>query len=284
MDDLKLYAASTDQLDSLIHSVRILSQDIRMSFGLDKCAVLAMRRGRQQHSSGIELLDGTSMREVADVGYKCLGILQLDQTLNAKMKAKNWEEYIRRVKKLCRSKLSGENLIMGNNSWAVAVVRYGAGIVEWTKEELANLDRKTQKIMSMNGGLHTRSNVARPYLPSVAECVKKESKSLHGYLTDGQEWMLKAAWEERVIVDTTEPLEDYKKRVYEEKVRDGKDKPLHGVFVRDTKEIAGEESWKWLHNGHLKKETEGLICAAQEQALRSNSVKCHIDKTNDSFM
>ena len=221
MDDLKLYAARKDQLDSLIHSVRIFSQDIRMSFGLDTCAVLEKRRGKQQHSSGIELPDGTSMREVADVGYKYLGILQLDQTLNAKMKAKIWEEYIRRVKKLCRSKLSGGNLIMEINSWAVAVVRYGAGIVEWTKEELANLDRKMRKIMSMNSGLHTRNNVARLYLLrkeggrgliSVAECVEKESKSLHGYLTDSQEWMLKAAWEERVIVDTTESLEDYKKR------------------------------------------------------------------------
>ena len=49
------------------------------------------------------------------------------------------------------------------------------------------------------------------WLASVAECVEKESKSLHGYLTDGQEWMLKAAWEEKVIVEMTEPLEDYKK-------------------------------------------------------------------------
>ena len=60
MDDLELYAESKDQLDSLIQSVRILSQDIRMSFGLDKCVVLAMKRGRKQHSSGVELPSGTS--------------------------------------------------------------------------------------------------------------------------------------------------------------------------------------------------------------------------------
>ena len=33
---------------------------------------------------------------------------------------------------------------------------------------------------------------------------------------------------------------------------------------------------------YLKKETEEMICAAQEQALRTNSVKCYIDKTSDS--
>jgi len=51
MDDLKLYGANRDQLDSLIQVVRIFSQDIKMSFGLEKCAVLEMRRGRQVDSS-----------------------------------------------------------------------------------------------------------------------------------------------------------------------------------------------------------------------------------------
>ena len=41
----------------------------------------------------------------------------------------------------------------------------------------------------------------------------------------------------------------------------------------------GEESWRWLRNGFLKKETEGLILAAQEQALRTNLIKYSIDKT-----
>ena len=44
MDDLKLYGASKDQLDSLVQVVRVFSQDTRMSFGLDKCAILEMRR------------------------------------------------------------------------------------------------------------------------------------------------------------------------------------------------------------------------------------------------
>ena len=59
------------------------------------------------------------------MGYKYLGIPQLDQTLNAKMKAKIGEEYIRRVKKLFRFKLNGGNLVLEINSWAVAVVRCG---------------------------------------------------------------------------------------------------------------------------------------------------------------
>lgn len=33
-----------------------------------------------------------------------------------------------------------------------------------------------------------------------------------------------------------------------------------------------------MRNGDLKKQTEGLIAATQEQALRTNSIKAHIDK------
>ena len=80
------------------------------------------------------------------------------------MKGKITSEKIRRVEKLCRSKLNGGNLIDGINTWAVGVVRYSAGIVDWTMEEVANMDR-TRKILAMNGCLHTRSNVARLYLP-----------------------------------------------------------------------------------------------------------------------
>ena len=44
-----------------------------------------------------------------------------------------------------------------------------------------------------------------------------------------------------------------------------------------------DNTWKWLTNGELKKETEGFIIAAQDQALRTNAIKTKIDKTaNDS--
>ena len=60
---------------------------------------------------------------------------------------------------------SYQNLINGVNVWAVGVVRKSAGIVNWTKEELVNMDRRPRKVMAMNGCVHTTSNVARLYTP-----------------------------------------------------------------------------------------------------------------------
>ena len=37
------------------------------------------------------------------------------------------------------------------NAWAVAVLRYGAGIQQWKESELKDVDRKSKKTMTMYG-------------------------------------------------------------------------------------------------------------------------------------
>ena len=58
MDDLKLYVSNDNKIDSLVKVVKIVSGDIGMQFGFDKCAVLKMKRGKQIHCEGIDLGDG----------------------------------------------------------------------------------------------------------------------------------------------------------------------------------------------------------------------------------
>ena len=101
LDDLKLYEASKDQLDSLVQVVRIFLQDIRMALGLDKREILETIRGGQVGSRRIDLPDDQHIRQVEEEVYKHLGILQLDVTLNTKMKDKITSEYVRRVNKPC---------------------------------------------------------------------------------------------------------------------------------------------------------------------------------------
>ena len=68
----------TNQLDSLTQTARIFSEDICMKFGLDKCAILEMKRGNKVKSTGTELPDQSKIVEASSEGYKYLGILQLD--------------------------------------------------------------------------------------------------------------------------------------------------------------------------------------------------------------
>ena len=142
------------------------------------------------------------------------------------MKGRITSECVRRVKKLCKYKLNGGNVTSGINAWAVSVLRYSAGIVDWTVEELVSMDKRTRKTLAINGCMYTRrSNIVRLYLRgrkegrrgliSIEECVRKESKSLHGHLRETTEWMLQAALKEVLVED--ENLQEYQKRRQEER-------------------------------------------------------------------
>ena len=56
---------------------------------------------------------------------------------------------------------------------------------------------------------------------------------------------------------------------------------MHGQFLRQTEDVTNRDQWLWLQEGSLKRETETLIMAAQEQAVRTNLVKAKIDKTQE---
>lgn len=60
------------------------------------------------------------------------------------MKVEIKMECLRRVKIILKSKLNARNVVMAINSRAVSLIRYGAGIVDPTKAELQEMDRKTR--------------------------------------------------------------------------------------------------------------------------------------------
>lgn len=45
VDDLKLYAESKQQLEVLLTVTQQFSDDIKMNFGLDKCATIEIKKG-----------------------------------------------------------------------------------------------------------------------------------------------------------------------------------------------------------------------------------------------
>ena len=201
-------------------------------------------------------------------------------------------EYLRRAKLVMRSKLHGRNKIKATNTWAVSLLRYRAGIIKWSKEELQAIDRKTRKIMTMNKELHPRSDVARIYvarkkggrgLISCESCVKEEENNLSWYIKNNEEIMLRKVEAMGMVnvKDTVKPSE-YKRNKNQGKEKEWKEKVMHGQYLRDKTGVDWERTWQWVTNGDLKGCTESLIFSAQEQALRTNYIKFHIDKTIDS--
>ena len=98
----------------------------------------------------------------------------MDDFKDESVKDRLSKAYVRRVKKVIRSKLNGGNMVRVINSWAVSLLRYSGGVVRWTKVELMNLDRKTRKLLIVQDALHARADGSRLYL--MRSVVKKEDE------------------------------------------------------------------------------------------------------------
>ena len=101
------------------------------------------------------------MKQVGQEGYTYLGIIELDKIKETEMKKKITNEYKRRQRLILKSKLNGKNKVTAISTWAVAIFRYGIGIIQWKASELKGLDRKSRKTITMYGGLHLKSVVDR---------------------------------------------------------------------------------------------------------------------------
>ena len=64
------------------------------------------------------------------------------------------KEYIRRLRKVVKSKLNGGNLVCGVNAWAVSLLRYSAAFDTWSRSELQAIERKTRKLFTIYRALH----------------------------------------------------------------------------------------------------------------------------------
>jgi len=63
MDDLKLFARNDNELEGLLATAKEFSDDIGMTFGLEKCAKISFRRGSIQKTTDIEIDINTTIRE-----------------------------------------------------------------------------------------------------------------------------------------------------------------------------------------------------------------------------
>ena len=174
-----------------------------MEFGIEEYAMLVMEKEKIVKSVGIELPDGKVIKSLQEgESYKYLGILEADKFLEKRMKLNDLKEYIKRIRKVLKSKLNGGNLLCGDNTWTVSLLRYSAAFVRWWKSELQAIDRKTRKLFTIYRALHPKSDVDRLYIPrkeggrgliSIEDCVELAIRGLEVYVHGSEERLIQAA-------------------------------------------------------------------------------------------
>ena len=100
MDDIKLYAATNNQLQELLRLTQTFSRDIKIVFGIEKCKTLCIAKGKLEMRNFSTEDDDTMEAMNVDDMYRYLGHIQAKQIKHARMKQKLGEEYLNRTKSI----------------------------------------------------------------------------------------------------------------------------------------------------------------------------------------
>ena len=168
LDDLKLYASGEVQLQRSLNISHIYSRDIGMEFGLDKCAVVHLHRGRSTeiNNNDIELVNNTIIHHLGvEETYSYLGLPQRHVQDVVGVKTILFKNYRRLLRNIWSSELSGKFKVEATNMFAIPPILYSFGGLKWNVDELRNFDRSTRKILHMYRSVHPRSSVERLYMP-----------------------------------------------------------------------------------------------------------------------
>ena len=112
----------------------------------------------------------------------------------------------------------------------MSLVRYAGGIIDWKKQELQDLYRRTRRLLTMNGSFHPRDCVKRLYVPrkegvrgavSIEDCVIQAGILLETYVQSSEREILKAVRRKRV--ENQETAASFKERRRTETIKDGRD-------------------------------------------------------------
>ena len=96
--------------NGLLTIVKTFSDDIKMAFGLDKCAKATFKRGRLTKTTDLHLDVNTVIEELEQEStFKYLGVNEVDGLQHSAMKEKIRKEYYRRVRMVLKTELNAAN-------------------------------------------------------------------------------------------------------------------------------------------------------------------------------
>ena len=157
--------------------------------------------------------------------------------------------------------------------------------------ELQTIDRRVRHLLKQHRGLHPCADVDRLYLPrsyggrgllSAEDIIKKESCALYDYVRNSDKVMCAVA--NSGILFSDESAEQFSSRKVVERLNSYKSKPLHGHFFTVCNPIMDNDiSFHWLKSGDLHAETEGMLVAAQDQALPTRFIQHLYDERCSYF-
>ena len=137
--------------------------------------------------------------------------------------------------------------------------------------------------MTIHKALHPRDDVDRLYvsrkergkgLASIEDSVDASIQRLEDYIEKHERGLITA------IRNNTDNMIDNRMKITRKQKWEGKQ--IYGCFKRLINNISHDKTWTWIRKGNFKRETESLLMAAQNNAIRTNHIKAKIDKSQQN--
>ena len=100
-----------------------MTKDVDLKFGIDKCGVLAMKKGKGVECNGIELKNDEEIGQIGEEGCKHLGVLEKRDMCQKEIKENIRKEWFKRLRATLKSKLNAKHGFQVINTWMVSTVR-----------------------------------------------------------------------------------------------------------------------------------------------------------------
>ena len=317
VDDLKTFAPDIMVAKAQLDLVTTFTNDINMELGSDKCAYINIERGKKVTLGEKFGINGIELKELeSGEKYKYLGQdedVGYDNVLN---KDRVTKEYYRRIRKIWSSELYSNNKTIAHNIFAIPVITPTIGILDWTKDELEQIDIKTRKILTSTGSFHINSDVDRLYAPRakggrglnslvdlfISRIVAinhhlKEAASSNIYIKfvveHEKEKLTRVAEQLQTsfqidAAETTTPKKlsmDIKRKMKEHHVTTWNNKPQHGYLFRGRQNVenANDDATNmWMRKSTFSSHVEGYLCAIQEEEIATRALKAKRAKGDEN--
>lgn len=294
MDDIKIYASTQAHMSSLLRITETFTTDTKMEFGIAKCKILNIEKGRWKDSSKVETLNNQPLENMQpDETYKYLGFEQNTRIDHSETKKYIKTQYKNRLTQILRSKLNSGNIFKAINTYAIPLLAYSFGIIRWSVTDLEELNRLNRTELTKHRMHHPKSCTERVNLnrseggrglldiialhnkqiSNLRQYFHRKETTLHRAIAKADKNYTPLNLAQNIEIVSHLPNLEEKKERWAQKALHGK----HYNIIQNP-EIDKHLSYQWLKKGELFPETEGFLIAAQDQVLATRNYRKYILK------
>lgn len=286
MDDLKLFANTDEDLESLLNLARQELLKVGLSLNHKKSAT-----NTQLNESFIEVIQDSTT-------YKYLGFEENSEgEFTDKSLQRIEDELLHRITLLLDTKLNAVNLFSAINEWAISLIDYPLGVLEFNDEWGKKLDSKVRKLLSRSSVFIEGAAIERLYLPrkelgrglrNIQHAIDSTLMNFWKYLTSASNnpnqharkalitkneshmnsTLSKCSRNCLIKYSSNEPAE-IKHKQKASLIDSWRGKPLHGIARKNFEKQSFNKlcSSFWLSKGNISPKQEGSLMLLQDRNL-----------------